>query len=48
MPITPELLDELPLRHLDDEVISEGVGILADEILGSVDRIAIGESRMVS
>jgi hypothetical protein len=34
--------------HLDDEVTNEGVGILADEILGSGDRIATEESRMVS
>ncbi|MFL6278384.1 MAG: tyrosine-type recombinase/integrase [Blastocatellia bacterium] len=34
--------------HLDDEVVSEGVGILADEILGIRDRTVTGESKMVS
>lgn len=32
--------------HLDDEIVSEGVGILADEILGNCDRTVTEESKM--
>jgi integrase len=34
--------------HLDDEVVSDGVSILADEILGNCAQTAPTESRMVS